>query len=83
MPIICFGEQYYYSDGNNITPPANTAVVTATNNINNELGRSLMDETFPQNQQIYSLNYRIKRLQSLSLAQKNLLLFHWSYSLAM
>ena len=53
MPIICFGEQYYYSDGNNITPPANTAVVTATNNINNELGRSLMDETFPQNQQIY------------------------------
>ena len=28
-------EQYYYSDGNNITPPANTAVVTATNSINN------------------------------------------------
>ena len=47
-------EQYYYSDGNNITPAANNAVVTATNNINNnELGRSLMDETFPQNQQFY------------------------------
>ena len=46
-------EQYYYSDGNNITPAANNAVVTATNNINNELGRSLMDKTFPQNHQIY------------------------------
>ena len=37
----------------NITPFANTAVVTATNNsINNELSLSLMDKTFPQNDPI-------------------------------
>ena len=37
---------------NNITPPANTAIVTAPNNMNNKLDRSLMDKTFPQNHQI-------------------------------
>ena len=39
---------YDYSDVNNVTPPANSAVVTVTNNINNESGISLMDSTFPR-----------------------------------
>ena len=36
-------------------PLNNIAVVTATNNINNELGRSLMDKTFPYNDQFMCL----------------------------
>ena len=42
----------YYFDGNNVTPPANTAVVTANNNINNA-NKSIC------------LNYRIKMLYQL------------------
>ena len=80
MPIICFGEQYYYSDGNNITPPANTAVVTTTNNINNELGRSLMDETFPQNQQIYLPELQLQDQEAVSaLTSNSTLIYQYIY----
>ena len=46
-----FGEHNYHSGGNIITPSAHTTVVTAANNINHGLGRSLMDEIFPYNEQ--------------------------------
>ena len=52
MPITISGNRIIIlSGGNIITPSTHITVITATNNINHGLGRSLMDETFSYNKQ--------------------------------